>query len=117
MVAGKLVKFATLIAGAGSIANLANCGDSTSNQLSDETKAEAEVWFSSNAGTSDLLDLFTQLEKWPVARQSIDVFSFSMGQIVAGGFCGPHGQHLDRLKNTLARIVPAFDVSRACLPI
>lgn len=87
MVAGKLVKFATLIAGAGSIVSLANCG-SPSDQGSDETTAAAEVWFSSNSGTSDLLDLFTQLERWPAARQNIDVFSFSMGQIVAGDFCG-----------------------------
>ena len=86
MVAGRLVKPATLIAHAGLIVSLANCG-STSDPRPDETNAEPEVWFSSNSGTSDLLALFTQLEQWPVARQSIDVFSFSMGQIVAGDFC------------------------------
>ena len=62
-----------------------------------------EVWFTPNIGSTDLADMFTKSDLWPIARKNMTAFSFYGQHLkdVVCDMCGP---------NTLARLreVDAF---------
>ncbi len=48
--------------------------------------AQDRVWFSPNAASVDMLEMFTEPEKWDLARARIDVFKFTTGHVGSGGW-------------------------------
>lgn len=63
-----------------------------------------EVWYGSNLGSVDLLDMFTATDEWTLARSRIDVLLLSGSQVATAGWsckvlpqhtCGDN--HLDNL--------------------
>jgi hypothetical protein len=55
-------------------AALAACGSPTRSR---------QVWFGPNLGSPDMIELFTQPERWRAARQASDVFKFYEQQLLA----------------------------------
>jgi hypothetical protein len=60
---------------------------------------QAEIWFTPNVASVDMLDLFSAPEQWVSARSRIDVFKFYSGQVGTAGWscdvnpnqtCGPN---------------------------
>jgi len=59
-----------------------------SSQLLDDAQPGflEQVWYGSNLGSIDLLDMFTAPEQWDQARSEIDVFLLSGSQVGSGGW-------------------------------
>ncbi len=70
-----------------------------------------QIWYGSNLGSADLLDMFTSPKQWSDARSKIDVLLVSGSQVGSGGWSCTVLSHADCGDNYLGNLV-AVDAFR-----
>ncbi len=73
-----------------------------------------QVWYGSNLGSVDLLNMFTTPEQWTQARSRIDVFLLSGSQVGSGGWSCTVLPSADCGDNHLANLVDVQAFQRLC---
>ena len=73
-----------------------------------------QVWYGSNLGSVDLLDMFTTPEQWTQARSRIDIFLLSGSQVGSGGWSCTVLPSADCGDNHLANLVGVQAFQKLC---